>query len=127
MTTPTGTRVPGLRLGHQRSHALLFALLIFRLQPAGFTNRDLRALTAQLRGLPPGTVTTGQMTYDLRRLRLHGLINKIPHTHRYRVNDQRIPPGLGSSNSPGSGLLGAVYRGVVVVWGTTRPGRLCGR
>src|SRR6266540_6946417 len=49
--------------------------------------------------------------------------NSSPHG----VNDQRIPPGLGSSNSPGSGLLGAVYRGVVVVWGTTRPGRLLGR
>jgi hypothetical protein len=24
------------------------------------------------------------MTYDLRRLRLHGLIQRIPHTHRYR-------------------------------------------
>src|SRR6266542_1578323 len=43
------------------------------------------------------------------------------------VNDQGIPPGLGSSNSPGSALLGAVYRGVVVVWGTTRPGRLLAR
>ena len=27
------------------------------------------------------------MTYDLRRLRLHGLIERIPHTHRYRVTD----------------------------------------
>ena len=24
------------------------------------------------------------MTYDLRRLRLHGLIERIPHTNRYR-------------------------------------------
>jgi hypothetical protein len=24
------------------------------------------------------------MTYDLRRLRLHGLIERLPHTHRYR-------------------------------------------
>ncbi len=27
------------------------------------------------------------MTYDLRRLRLHGLIERIPGTHRYRVTD----------------------------------------
>ena len=27
------------------------------------------------------------MTYDLRRLRLHGLITRIPHSHRYRVTD----------------------------------------
>ncbi len=28
------------------------------------------------------------MTYDLRRLRLHGLIEKIPYTHRYQVTDE---------------------------------------
>ena len=36
--------------------------------PNGFTNRDLRAI-APLRGLDPRTVTAGQMTYDLRRLK----------------------------------------------------------
>jgi NADH dehydrogenase len=47
--------VPGLRLAERRSHALLqAALLTFACQTNGFTNRDLRALTAKLRGLPPG-------------------------------------------------------------------------
>ena len=87
VVTTNGTRVPGLRLGQQRSHALLTALPIFRLQPDGFSNRDLRPLIAQLRGLRPEDITTGQMTYDLRRLRLHGLIQRIPHTHRYQVTD----------------------------------------
>jgi len=63
--TPTGTRVPGLRLGQQRSHALLTALPLFRLQPRRFANKDLRPLIAQLRGLPPEEITVGQMTYDL--------------------------------------------------------------
>ena len=88
--TTTGSRIPGLRLGQQRSHALLSALLIFRLQPDGFTNQDLRSLTAELRGLPPASVTAGQMTYDLRRLRTHGLIQKIPHTHRYQITDHGL-------------------------------------
>jgi hypothetical protein len=83
--TSAGTRIPGLPLAAGRSHALLAALLIFRLQPSGFTSRDLRDLTAQLRGLP--AVTAGQITYDLRRLRSHQLIRKIPATHRYRVTD----------------------------------------
>jgi len=91
VTTPAGTRIPGLRLGQPRSHALLTALLMFRLQPDGFTNRDLRTLTAQLRGMPRDAVTTGQMTYDLRRLRLHGLIERVPHTHRYHVTDTGLP------------------------------------
>jgi hypothetical protein len=108
VTTETGTRIPGLRLGQQRSHALLSALLIFRLQPGGFANRDLRVITAQLRGLPPELASPGQMTYDLRRLRTHGLIEKVAHTHRYqvtnhglhtamfltRVHDRLLPTGL---------------------------------
>ena len=87
VTTDKGTRIPGLRLGQQRSHALLSSLLTFRLQPGGFANRDLRTITAQLRALPPEQVSAGQMTYDLRRLRTHGLIEKIAHTHRYQVTD----------------------------------------
>jgi len=81
--TGAGTRIPGLPLAQARSHALLAALLIFRLLPRGFTNRDLREVTAELRGLP--TVTAGQITYDLRRLRSHQLIERVPRTHRYRV------------------------------------------
>jgi hypothetical protein len=32
-------------------------------------------------------MTSGQITYDIRRLRLHRLIERIPHTFRYRVTD----------------------------------------
>jgi hypothetical protein len=60
---------------------------MFRLQPNGFTNRDLRALLAAHLGRPPGTISVGQATYDLRRLREHGLIARLPHTHRYQVTD----------------------------------------
>jgi hypothetical protein len=94
VATATGARVPGLRLGQQRSHALLSALPLFRLQPDGFTNKDLRPLIAELRGLPPQVITAGQMTYDLRRLRTHGLIARIPNTHRYQVTDQGLHTAL---------------------------------
>ncbi|MDQ6849087.1 MAG: hypothetical protein M3070_03715 [Actinomycetota bacterium] len=83
--TDSGTRIPGLALGQTRSHALLTALLIFRLLPRGFTNRQLREHVAQLRGL--ADIGAGQMSYDLRRLRRHGLIERLPRTHRYRVTD----------------------------------------
>ena len=61
--------------------------MIFRLLPDGFTNRDLRAHLRPAAGLRPEHITAGQMTYDLRRLRAHGLIERIPHTHRYQVTD----------------------------------------
>ena len=89
-TTATGARIPGLRLAQRRSHALLQALLTFGYQTNGFTNGDLRSLTAELRGLPPGAVTAAQTTYDLRRLKSRGLIIRIPHTHRYRVSDHGL-------------------------------------
>ena len=36
-------------------------------------------------GEPLNLYTPGSMTYELRRLRLHGIIEKIPGTHRYQV------------------------------------------
>jgi len=32
-------------------------------------------------------MTSSQISYDLRRLRVHGLIERIPHTFRYQVTD----------------------------------------
>jgi len=83
--TDTGARIAGLRLGDRRAHALLQALLVFRLLPAGFANRDLRGLLTELLGRD--AISAGQMSYDLRRLRAHRLITRIPHSHRYRLTD----------------------------------------
>ena len=85
-----GQRAAGLRFGDPRVHALLSALVVFRLLPHGFTNRDLRAHLAPLLGVSPSTLTQGRISYDLRRLRLHKLIERIPHTNRYHVT----PSGL---------------------------------
>jgi len=73
---------------------LLSALVIFRLQPYGLSNRDLREHIAPLVGLESGQITPGWMTYDLRRLRLHGIIERIPHTHRYRLTDLGLRTAL---------------------------------
>ncbi len=85
-----GQRVSGLRFADQRVLALFTALVEFRLQPEGFSNRNLRDHLGALLGQAPDHMTQGRMTYDLRRLRLHGLIQRIPGTHRYRVTDQGL-------------------------------------
>jgi hypothetical protein len=87
VTTETGTRVAGLRLTDPRALALLHVLCVFRLLPHGFTNAVLRQHLAPLIGTTPDLMTSGQITYDLRRLRMHGLIERIPHTFRYQVTD----------------------------------------
>ena len=60
-------------------------LVILSLQPRGFRNRDLRPLLAQASGLDTQQITQAKMSYDLRRLRLHGLIQRITGTHRYQL------------------------------------------
>ena len=89
-----GQLAAALRFGDPRVHALLSAILVFRLLPDGFANRDLRAHLAPLLGLSVDDLSPGQMTYDLRRLRLHGLIERIPRTHRYRVTDAGLAAAL---------------------------------
>ncbi len=89
-----GNRIPGLRFGDPRVHALLQALLVHRLLPRGFTNRELRTLIAPLLGTHPEDITAGKMTYDLRRLREHGLIQRIPKTRRYQVTDTGLQHAL---------------------------------
>src|SRR6266545_2781309 len=82
-----GQRVPALRFLDPRVLALFCALVVFRLLPEGFTARDLRQHVAPLLGLAPEALRPGRVTYDLRRLRLHGLIERQPRHHRYRVTD----------------------------------------
>ena len=74
--------------------ALLSLLAVFRLSVRGFTYRELRQHLAPLLGLSPVAMTAGQATYDLRRLRTHGLIYRIPHTYRYLSTDDGLRAAL---------------------------------
>ena len=73
---------PGLRFGEPRVMALLRALCHWRHLTAGFSNRSLRELVGAELGCPYGA---RQMTYDLRRLRRKGLIERVPRRHRYML------------------------------------------
>jgi hypothetical protein len=75
-----GRRTPALRFGDPRVMALAGALCTTLLAATGITNKSLRAL---MTGLTHAPYTPSQMTYDLRRLRLAGLIRRISHTNRY--------------------------------------------
>jgi hypothetical protein len=80
-----GQRASALGFADPRVLALFSALVLFRLLPRGFSNKDLREQLAALLGQSNASVTQGRMTYDLRRLRLHGFIERIKGSHRYRV------------------------------------------
>jgi hypothetical protein len=80
-----GQRASALRFGDGRVQALFAVLVVFSLQPRGFTNNEMRALLAPLLGQDPANYPAGRMTYDLRRLRLHGIIQRVPRSHRYEL------------------------------------------
>ena len=82
-----GCRTPALRFGDPRAMALTGALCQTLLAATGFTNKSLRALIAGLLGTD---YRANQMTYDLRRLRLNGLIRRQPRSNRYRLTDDGI-------------------------------------
>ncbi len=83
--TVDGQRAAALRWADPVVQALFSALIGFRLVPDGWRQRDLRAPLAALLRVPGEAVSAGRMTYQLRRLRLHGLIERVPRSHRYQV------------------------------------------
>jgi len=88
-TLVEGRRAPALRFGDPRVMALAGALCAVVHTVTGFTNRSLRAQVATLLGAP---YSMSQMSYDLRRLRLKGLITRLPHTNTYTLtpDGQRV-------------------------------------
>jgi hypothetical protein len=85
-----GQRATALRFGEARTQALLNALVLFSVQSQGFTHAQLRAHLASLLGINPEHYGVGRMSYDLRRLRLHGLIERIAKTNRYQLTAQGL-------------------------------------
>jgi len=89
--TETGQRAPGLRFGQPRVMALFAALSRFAPSLNGYRHGDLRPIVQALLNSAPDAYTTSQtpappqvrVSYDLRRLRLKGLIARVENSHTY--------------------------------------------
>src|SRR6266704_1645425 len=86
--TDDGRRAPALRFGDPRVQALAGALANMLFAVTGITNKRLRALMTGLVGSP---YSMNQASYDLARLRLNGLITRVPDHNRYTLT----PDGIG--------------------------------
>jgi len=84
---PGGKRIPGLRLDHPRQLALMHALVRFAHVAAGnsFSTCELHTSTAAALGYTPSQYRLSSLRYDLSKLRAKGLVEKIPHSRRYRL------------------------------------------
>jgi len=82
-----GQRTGALRFGDQRAMALAGALTLMLHAVTGFTNKSLRGHVAGYLGQD---YSAGKMSYDLRRLRPHGPIRRLPHSNAYILTPEGI-------------------------------------
>ncbi|MGH9632218.1 MAG: hypothetical protein ACRD7E_28270, partial [Bryobacteraceae bacterium] len=82
-----GKRIPGLKLDHPRQLAVMHALVRFANIAAGSGFRSVDVYTPALEalGAKPTQYTLASFRYDLSKLRAKGLVEKIPHSRRYRL------------------------------------------
>jgi hypothetical protein len=87
---PNGKRIPGLKLDHPRQLALMHALVRFAHIAAGdtFTTTRLCPLVTEILGVSPPDYKLGSLRYDLSKLRAKNLVQKVPHSRRYRLTPQ---------------------------------------
>jgi hypothetical protein len=87
---PNGKRVPGLKLDHPRQLAVMHALVRFAHIAAGdtFTTRDLHAPAAAALDATTEQYRLASLRYDLSKLRAKGLVERVPHSRRYRLLPQ---------------------------------------
>ena len=79
-----GRRAPALRFGDPRVQALAGALAVTAHLIGGLTHKSLRPLVEALLGQP---YSRSRCSYDLRRLRLKGLIVRLEHSNTYVLTD----------------------------------------
>jgi hypothetical protein len=82
-----GKRIPGLKLDHPRQLAVMHALVRFANIAAGSGFRSIDVYTPALQavGAKPTEYTLASFRYDLSKLRAKGLVEKLPHSRRYRL------------------------------------------
>ena len=96
--------------------ALAGALCVLVHTVVGFTNRSLCAQVSSLLG---GPYTSTQATYDLRRLRLKGLVQRLDNHHRYVLTPEGARLATFLHQAPPSSLTAAPGGGQ-----TPRPHRV---
>jgi hypothetical protein len=84
---PNGKRIPGLKLDHPRQLALMHALVRFAHIASGgeFKTQEVYPHTLEALNTSADDYSLASLRYDLSKLRAKGLVEKVPHSRRYRL------------------------------------------
>ena len=83
-----GSPVAGIDMNQPRMQAVLEGVVALAIQPKGFKASELAERVRQMPGMQ--LYTSRQASYDLRKLRAKGVVNRIPDSLRY----EHLPQGL---------------------------------
>ncbi|HXJ95093.1 MAG TPA: hypothetical protein VMT20_19815, partial [Terriglobia bacterium] len=85
-----GKRIPGLKLDHPRQLALMHALVRFAHIAAGstFKTPELYPHVCAALGVTSDQYSLASLRYDLSKLRAKHVVEKVPHSRRYRLRPE---------------------------------------
>jgi hypothetical protein len=87
------TRIPGIKIHDTRMTRLLEVLLHAGPQLGGWRTATIHAAILAAFGLTADRYSLTQLRYDLRKLKAHGLVERIGRTYAYRLTDKGIRAG----------------------------------
>ena len=87
------TRIPGIKIHDTRMMRLFEVLLHAGPQLAGWRTARIHAAILAAFGLTADRYSLTQLRYDLRKLKAHGLLERMGRTYTYRLTDKGLRAG----------------------------------
>ncbi len=81
------TKIAGIKIHDSRMMRLMEVLLHGGTQLNGWRSADIHQAILTTFGLAAAAYTLTQLRYDLRKMKAHGLLERIGKSHRYRLSD----------------------------------------
>jgi hypothetical protein len=88
------TKIAGIKIHHTRMMRLMEVLLHGGTQLDGWRSADIHHVILKTFGLSAATYTLTQLRYDLRKMKAHGLLERIGRGYRYRLTDKGVKAAL---------------------------------
>jgi hypothetical protein len=88
------TKIPGIKIYDTRIMRLMEVLLHGGVQLNGWRSADIHQAILTTFGLSSGAYTLTQLRYDLRKLKAHGLLERIGRGYLYRLTDKGVKVAL---------------------------------
>ena len=88
------TKIAGIKIHDTRMMRLMEVLLHGGTQLDGWRSADIHQVILKTFGLSAATYTLTQLRYDLRKMKAHGLLERIGRGYRYRLTDKGIKAAL---------------------------------